>query len=130
MIRYIIADDAPFIHELIKNILPDNQFQFLGSCFDGQEAIDGVSKLLPDVIFLDFVMPIMSGLDAAREIKQIWPEIKIIGMSTIDDERIISSAIRNGVDDFIEKPFTKDGIVDSLNKLGLKTESHQKKGNG
>lgn len=127
MVRYAIADDAPFIHELIKNILPDADFKLTGSALNGSEAVDLIKKTLPDMIFLDFVMPLKNGLEVAREAKLIWPEIKIIGMSTIDDQKIIQDAKNNGVDEFIEKPFTKDSIIEALNKVGIKIDSHQRK---
>lgn len=127
MVRYAIADDAPFVHELIRNIVPDENFKFIGSAFNGGEALDIIRKTLPDVIFLDFVMPIKNGVEVAKEARLIWPEIKIIGMSTIDDERIIADAKKNGVDEFIEKPFTKDSIIDALVKVGVDIQSHQKK---
>jgi two-component system chemotaxis response regulator CheY len=127
MVRYAIADDAPFIHELIKNILPDADFKLTGSALNGSEAVDLIKKTLPDMIFLDFVMPLKNGLEVAREAKLIWPEIKIIGMSTIDDLKIIQDAKKNGVDEFIEKPFTKDSIIEALNKVGIKIDSHQRK---
>lgn len=127
MVRYAIADDAPFIHELIKNILPDADFKLTGSALNGSEAVDLIKKTLPDMIFLDFVMPLKNGLEVAREAKLIWPEIKIIGMSTIDDLKIIQDAKKNGVDEFIEKPFTKDSIIETLNKVGIKIDSHQRK---
>lgn len=127
MVRYAIADDAPFIHELIKNILPEADFKLTGSALNGSEAVDLIKKTLPDMIFLDFVMPLKNGLEVAREAKLIWPEIKIIGMSTIDDQKIIQDAKNNGVDEFIEKPFTKDSIIEALNKVGIKIDSHQRK---
>jgi two-component system chemotaxis response regulator CheY len=127
MVRYTIADDAPFVHELIRNIIPDEGFKFIGSAFNGSEAIDIIKKTLPDVIFLDFVMPVKNGVEVAKEAKLLWPEIKIIGMSTIDDERIIADAKKHGVDEFIEKPFTKDSIIEALAKVGFEIDRNQQK---
>ena len=93
----------------------------------GQKAIDIIKKTLPDVIFLDFVMPVKNGVEVAKEAKLLWPEIKIIGMSTIDDERIIADAKKHGVDEFIEKPFTKDSIIEALAKVGFEIDRNQQK---
>ncbi|MBN8535474.1 MAG: response regulator [Deltaproteobacteria bacterium] len=117
MVRYSIADDAPFIHEVIKNLLTEDEFKFVGSAFNGNEAIELVKKILPDVLFLDFVMPFKNGIEVAAEAKIIWPELKIIGMSTIDDEKIIINAKKNGVDEFVEKPFTKLSLFKALEKV-------------
>lgn len=117
MVRYAIADDAPFIHEVIKNLLTGDEFKFVGSAFNGNEAVELVKKILPDVLFLDFVMPFKNGIEVALEVKIIWPELKIIGMSTIDDQKIIINAKKNGVDEFVEKPFTKLSLSKAVDKV-------------
>ncbi len=126
MVRYIIADDAPFIHEIIKNVMPDTAFEHVGSAYNGLEAIDLVKRTLPDVVFLDFVMPTKSGVEAITEMKQIWPDLKIIGVSTVDNNGIIQMAMRNGMSAFIEKPFTKDTLFEALASVGYVVDSHQK----
>lgn len=126
MVRYIIADDAPFIHEIIKNVMPENTFEHVGSAYNGLEAIDLVKRTLPDVVFLDFVMPSKSGVEAITEMKQIWPDLKIIGVSTVDNTGIIQMAMRNGMSSFLEKPFTKDTLFEALATVGYVVDSHQK----
>ncbi len=126
MVRFVIADDAPFIHEIIKNVLPEDSFTHVGSAYNGLEALELIKRTLPDVIFLDFVMPAKSGVEALAEMKQIWPELKVIGVSTIDNKGIIEMAKRNGMDGFLEKPFTKDTLLESLVGVGYRIGSHQK----
>jgi len=126
MVRYIIADDAPFIHEIIKNVLPESEFEHVGSAYNGLEAIDLAKRTLPDLAFLDFVMPAKSGVEAISEMKQIWPDLKIMGISTIDSNSIVQMAERNGMDTFLEKPFTKDSLFEALSLLGYSVGSHQK----
>ncbi len=126
MVRYVIADDAPFIHEIIKNVLPEDSFDHVGSAYNGVEAVELIKRTLPDIIFLDFVMPAKSGIEAISEMKQIWPDLKIIGISTVDNVGIIQMASRNGMDSFLEKPFTKDTLFEAINGLGYRIGSHQK----
>lgn len=126
MIRYAIADDAPFIHEIIKNVLSEEYFEHVGSAYNGLEAIELVKRTLPDVIFLDFVMPAKSGIEALVEMKQVWPELKIIGVSTVDNPGVIQMAQRNGMDAFLDKPFTKDTLLEALGAVGYPVRSHQK----
>lgn len=126
MVRYIIADDAPFIHEIIKNVLPEDTFEHVGSAYNGLEAVDLVKRTLPDIAFLDFVMPSKSGVEALTEMKQTWPDLKIIGISTVDNVGIIQMATRNGMNAFVEKPFTKDSLYDALSSVGFPVGSHQK----
>lgn len=126
MIRYAIADDAPFIHEIIKNVLSEEYFEHVGSAYNGLEAIELVKRTLPDVIFLDFVMPAKSGIEALVEMKQVWPELKIIGVSTVDNPGVIQMAQRNGMDAFLDKPFTKDTLLEALGAVGYPVRAHQK----
>lgn len=126
MVRYIIADDAPFIHEIIKNVLPEDQFEHVGSGYNGLEAIELVKRTLPDLVFLDFVMPAKSGVEALAEMKLIWPDLKIIGISTVDNIGILQLAQRNGMNAFMEKPFTKDTLFQAINDVGYSVGSHQK----
>lgn len=126
MVRYVIADDAPFIHEIIKNVLPEDSFMHVGSAYNGLEAIELIKRTLPDFIFLDFVMPAKSGVEALIDMKLIWPDLKVIGVSTVDNPGIIEMARRNGMDGFLEKPFTKDTLHESIISLGYELGSHQK----
>lgn len=119
MVRFLIADDAGFIHEIIENTFSENGFYKAASAYSGQETLDAVARTLPDVIFLDFVMPVRSGLEIMSEIKTIWPGIKIIGMSTLENPNIMIAAKKNGMDEFLEKPFTKETLYQALENVGL-----------
>jgi two-component system, chemotaxis family, chemotaxis protein CheY len=126
MVRYVIADDAPFIHEIIKNVMPEDSFEHVGSAYNGLEALEVLKRTLPDLVFVDFVMPSKSGVEALAEMRLIWPDVKIIGISTVDNKGIIEMAVRNGMNAFMEKPFTKDSLFEALAGVGYNVESHQK----
>lgn len=117
--RFIIVDDAPFIRELLKEIVTKIGGACVGEAETGMGALTIIRKSLPDVMFLDMVMPEKNGLEIIADAKSLWPEIKIIACSTLDQESIIKQAINTGVDDYITKPFTKEVIVSALQKLQL-----------
>lgn len=116
-IRFIVADDAAFLRELIKNIVVSAGGTCVGEASNGDEAISLVQNTLPDIIFLDMVMPLKNGIETAQVLKEIHPEIKIIGCSTIDQEALVQRAYDAGFDDYILKPFSKEQILNSISKV-------------
>ena len=116
-IRYVIVDDAAFIRELIKNIVSGTGALFVGEAADGNEALQVIETTLPDLVFLDMVMPQQNGLETAVKIKKMVPDIKIIGCSTMDNPAVVSKALREGFDAYITKPFTKQQILFEIENL-------------
>lgn len=116
-IRFAVIDDAAFLRELIKNIMSDAGHICVGEAENGNDGIRLVASVLPDLVFLDMVMPNRNGLEAARAIKETHPEIKIIGCSTIDNEAMIEKAHQAGFDAYVTKPFTKEIIFSTISKV-------------
>lgn len=116
-IRFAVIDDAAFLRELIKNIVTPLGAVCVGEASNGDEAISLVEATLPDLVFLDMVMPQRNGIQTARVLKELHPAVKIIGCSTIDQEALVRQALEAGFDDYITKPFTKDQIENSISKV-------------
>ena len=116
-IRFAVVDDAAFLREIIKNILAPLGAVCVGEASDGEEALKLVKETLPDVIFLDMVMPVRNGIETAKAVKEIWPDLKIIGCSTLDDEALIERAYQAGFDEYITKPFARTQIVEAIKKV-------------
>lgn len=116
-IRYVVVDDAAFIRELIKNILSSDKTIFAGEAADGIEALQVVAETLPDLVFLDMVMPKLNGVETAFELKKLVPDLKIIGCSTLDNHNLISKALTEGFDAYVTKPFTKQQIIFEIENL-------------
>lgn len=112
--RYLIIEDAAFIRELIKGACSSVGAICVGESDGGRHAIELFMDTLPDVVFLDLVLPGQNGVQLAGEFRKIWPEARIIACSSIDDERIIKKARENGIDAYISKPFTKEQILETL----------------
>lgn len=116
-LRFIVVDDAAFLREIIKNIITSAQGLCVGEAADGQEAIELTKRTLPDLVFLDMVMPDLNGIEAAKIIKEVHPEVKIIGCSTVDHDALIQKAFEAGFDGYVIKPFNQDEILDSIAKV-------------
>jgi two-component system chemotaxis response regulator CheY len=115
--RFAVIDDAPFIRELLKQLATQAGGVCIGEAETGTGGLELVRRFLPDVIFLDLVMPGKNGLEIIAETKLIWPELKIIACSTLDDEKTMSRARALGVDVYLTKPFTQAQITSALERL-------------
>lgn len=116
-IRFIVVDDAAFLREIIRSIVVSAGGTCVGEAANGDEAISLAQATLPDVAFLDIVMPGRNGIETAAVLKEIHPEIKIIGCSTIDQEALVQKAREAGFDSYILKPFTKDQIINAISEV-------------
>lgn len=110
-INILVVDDAPFIRELIIQIVAKEGWQVVGEAENGKQAVAKAAETNPDIIIMDLIMPEMSGLDATREILLQNPDAKIIACSTVNDQNLIMRALDAGCVNYITKPFEREKIV-------------------
>ena len=117
MARVLVADDASFMRQMIREIVESEGFEVCGEASDGIEAVDQFKKLQPDVVTMDIVMPLKSGIDAVRGIVALDPGARVVMCSALGQETLVAEAIQAGAKDFIVKPFKPDAVVESLKKV-------------
>jgi two-component system chemotaxis response regulator CheY len=117
MARILVADDASFMRQMIREILESEGFEVCGEASDGIEAIDEYKRLQPDVVTMDIVMPRKSGIDAVRGIMEIDPNACVVMCSALGQETLVTEALQAGAKDFIVKPFKPDSVVETLKKV-------------
>ncbi|KXB32696.1 LuxR family transcriptional regulator [Dechloromonas denitrificans] len=111
-IRVMLADDHKILREALKGILErEHDFALVGEANDGAEAIELARKLRPDIILMDIGMPVMGGIEAARELIAEQPEIKIIALSTYSDRRIVLQMLDAGARGYIVKSAGRDELL-------------------
>ncbi|MEZ4873475.1 MAG: response regulator [Bdellovibrionales bacterium] len=115
-IKLVIADDAPFIREVIKQIAITHEMKVVGEASNGVEAVQLARSTQPDVIVMDLVMPDKNGIEAIREILDNQPQIKIIACSTMTNETILIRALKAGACDVVIKPFTQEKLLTAIKK--------------
>lgn len=115
--RILLVDDSPIIHNLLRKTLEKNGYEVCGDAKNGREGVDLYEELSPDLVFMDVTMPILDGLEAAKIIKEKNTSAKIIMLTAMGDEEIISQAKDAGVDIFLKKPFDDYKIISAISKI-------------
>ena len=117
MARVLVADDASFMRQMIREIVESEGFEVCGEASDGIEAIDEYKRLHPDVVTMDIVMPRKSGIDAVRGIMELDPTACVVMCSALGQETLVTEALQAGAKDFIVKPFKPDSVIEILKKV-------------
>lgn len=102
--RILIVDDSPLVRQAMRNSVEINpELRVCGEADNGQDAIDLFRSLKPDLVIMDFAMPIKNGLDAAREIAQIDPEVPVLMCTLFKTNQLVNDAKRAGVKRVVSK---------------------------
>ena len=117
-IRIVIVDDQKMVREGLKLILEKyNRFEFVGEAANGFEAITVAKKALPDVILMDLRMPEMNGIDATYRIKKQFPDMKILVLTTFNEQDLILKALQNGANGYVLKDIGSEEIVKAIDTV-------------
>jgi two-component system chemotaxis response regulator CheY len=114
--KILIVDDALLIRTLLRRILEENGYLVVGDAVNGIDAISKFEELRPDLIFMDITMPELDGIATIKRIKSMDSKVKIIIVSAVSQKKLVLDALGTGADDFIEKPFREEKIIEVLQK--------------
>ena len=115
--RVLVADDAAFMRQMIREIIEPEGFEVIGEATDGLEVVEAYKKLHPDVVMLDIVMPKCSGIDALKRILAAQRGARVVMCSALGQESLVQEALQAGARGFIVKPFKPDAVVATLRKV-------------
>ncbi len=116
-LKVLIVDDASFMRTMLKDILTSGGFELAGEATDGVEAVQKFKELKPDIVTMDIVMPLKSGIDAVREIIALNKDARIIMCSALGQESLVLEAINAGAKDYIIKPFDPDKVIEMVKRV-------------
>jgi len=115
MIRVLIAEDQEIIRQSLAIMLSNKPgLEIVGSAANGKEAIKLIKKCQPDVILMDIRMPEMDGVECIDIVKKNFPEVKIIVLTTFDDDEYVFNALKNGASGYLLKGISVKELVDSI----------------
>ena len=114
-IKVLIADDHRLVREGIESMISGFQdLQVVGLAESGEDAINKVRELSPDVVLLDILMPGINGIEAARWIKEIDEQIRIIILTMEISKDYVTAAIKSGVDGYLPKNIGKETLREAV----------------
>ncbi|HKN35824.1 MAG TPA: response regulator transcription factor [Terriglobales bacterium] len=116
-IRVLLADDHQMVRQALKALLEREGFQVSGEADDGAQAIKLAAELRPDVAVLDVAMPVLSGLDAAQEIKRVSPKTKVILLTMHAEDHHVLRSLRAGAKGFLLKTHAAEDLVRALREV-------------
>jgi NarL family two-component system response regulator LiaR len=113
--KVIICDDQTIIRdglEMLLKLEPD--IDVVGVAEDGAVAIDMVAKEIPDLVLMDLKMPIMNGVEATRQIRTKYPKVKVLVLTTYDDDEWVLDAIHAGASGYLLKDAPRDEVLKAI----------------
>jgi NarL family two-component system response regulator LiaR len=116
-IGVLIVDDHMVVRSGLSAVLSVfDDLKLLGEAGDGEEAVFMCKKLHPDVILMDLLMPRMDGVAAIKAIKEQWPEVKIIALTSFKEKEYVEGALKAGAVGYLLKNVSADELADAIRR--------------
>jgi two-component system chemotaxis response regulator CheY len=118
MAKVLIVDDSKFMRLILKNILAkDGKHSVVGEAENGVDAFNKYKELLPQIVTMDIIMPIETGLTAVRKMVEFDKDVKIIMVSAMGQEKIVEEAMQLGAKGFVIKPVKPEVLLEMIDKV-------------
>lgn len=118
MIKVLIADDQDLIRQSLQIVLNTKEgITVTDTATNGQEVIQSIRRECPDVILMDIRMPKIDGVQCTKIIKENYPQIKIIILTTFDDDEFIYNALKYGASGYLLKGVSMDELVEAIHTV-------------
>ena len=117
-IRLLLADDHAIVRrglQLFLKTQPD--FELVGEAATGQEVLERVAELEPDIVLMDLHMPVLNGIEATRQIKASHPDVKVIVLTSFSDHDHVLPAVRAGARGYLLKDIEPDELAKSIRQV-------------
>ena len=120
-IKVLLVDDQVLFINSLKSVLEskDKQIEIIGICYNGREAIDFCRKQIPDMILMDVKMPIVDGVMATKSLTEVLPQIKIVMLTTFDEDEYVKKALKVGAKGYLLKDMLPEDLI-----FAIKTVMH------
>ncbi len=113
--KLLICDDQAVIRDGLELLLKlEKDFQVVGCAQDGAEAVELAARHQPDLVLMDLKMPGMNGIEATREIRRKFPHIKVLVLTTYDDDEWVFDALRAGASGYLLKDTPRQKIIEAI----------------
>ena len=113
--KVIICDDQAIVRDGLAMLLKlEPDISVIGTADDGARAVEMVEKEQPDLVLMDLKMPIMNGVEATRRIRTKYPEVKVLVLTTFDNDEWVLDAIQAGASGYLLKDTPRDDLVKAI----------------
>lgn len=116
-VKVLLADNHALVRESLKTLLEREGFQVVGEAADGQDLIRLAQSARSDVAVIDISMPILNGLDAARELHKVSPATKAILLTRHDEDQYVTEALRAGVKGYVLKSQASNDLIHAIHQV-------------
>ncbi|HTD47209.1 MAG TPA: response regulator transcription factor, partial [bacterium] len=116
-LRILLADDHGIFRQGVKALLEREGFRVDGEAADGHTAIQMAAQLTPDVVVVDLAMPLLNGLDAAREITRVSPRTRTILLTMHAEDPYVARALQAGVRGYVLKSQAAEDLVQAIREV-------------
>lgn len=116
-LKVLVCDDSILIRKKMNDLLKKAGVAEVIEANDGMQSVDMYKEHKPDIVFMDIVMPLKTGLDALKEIKAFDADAKVVMVSTIGTQAHLVDAIKAGAFEFLQKPIKAEDIVKVFDKI-------------
>ena len=114
-IKILVVDDHSVVRQGLRMFLSlDPELEVIGEASNGQEAIEMVKKLQPDVVLMDLLMPVMDGITATRQIRQEYPDSEVIALTSVLEDASVVNAVRAGAIGYLLKDTQADELCRAI----------------
>jgi two-component system, NarL family, response regulator LiaR len=118
-VKVLVVDDDPLVARSLKVLLSrEADLHVLGAAGDGERAVAFCERSLPDAVLMDIRMPGVDGIEATRRIKARWPGVRVLILTTFQDDESIRRALEAGADGYLLKSTPTSGMAQRLRALG------------
>jgi len=116
--KVLIVDDHLMVREGLKLLVEtSDKYSIIGEAQNGKEAITLTESLNPDVILMDLYMPVMSGLDAIKEIKRVEPDMPIVILTTYNEDKLMAEGIKAGAQGYLLKDTSLENLFQTMDSV-------------
>ena len=116
-LKVLICDDSEFVRKKLKNTLIQFGVETVFEANNGEKAINMYKDNKPDIVFMDIIMPVVSGIDAVKKILEFDNKAKIVMASSVGTQNYLKNAINAGAYGFLQKPFDSDSVLKILDSV-------------
>ena len=116
-ISVVIIDDQKLFAQSLKNVIESRSenIQIIKVLYDGQSGLEYLQKVQPDLLLLDIQLPDINGVDIAKYIRDHYPTVKVLMLTTFDDEDYIQGALANGAGGYLLKDIEPENLISAIN---------------